>query len=192
MGTWAFLSQQFLQTIIPQLLQYAVASGLLSCLPCFPPHIFSYSDISPEWVQSVLFSKLWASVGLIMKSSYVEGRKKEVCFLRQSKMLPNRFKIQWTFLTVAVIALLSQNQTQVLHVIEHATPKCLARFVFCGRQQLNCCQPPSKQWSAFWSRSRGNLIWWCTACTLQKSALNLKVHASVEFGFIEKFGFMVL
>lgn len=91
LGTSVFLSQQALPAIILQLLQFAVFSVLLSCSPCFPPSISSYSDISLEWVQSILLSKLRATVGLVMKSSSVKGRKKPTssgspkCFLTYSK-----------------------------------------------------------------------------------------------------------
>lgn len=91
LGTWIFLSQPALPAIIHQLLRFAVSSGLLSCIPCFPPCFPSYSDILLEWVQSILLSKLWASVGLVMKSSYVKERKKPAssgspkCFLTCSK-----------------------------------------------------------------------------------------------------------
>lgn len=86
LGTWVFLSQQALPAIVPQLLQSAVASALVSCSPSFP-----LLCIALESVQSTLLYKLWASVGLVMKSYYMKGRKKPAspgspkCFLTCSK-----------------------------------------------------------------------------------------------------------
>jgi len=74
LGPGSFLVYRLCQ--LSQLLQSAVASGSLRCMPCFPPHITSYPDITLKRVQSILLSKLGASVGLVMKPSYVKGRKK--------------------------------------------------------------------------------------------------------------------
>lgn len=67
------------------LLAYLIASLLSLCC------VFSYTDIALESVQSTLLYKLWASVGLVMKSYYMKGRKKPAfpgspkCFLTCSK-----------------------------------------------------------------------------------------------------------
>lgn len=126
LGTWIPLSQQALAAIIPQLLPFAVTYGLLSCTPfvLLLTHLYPCSELravsSPSFGH--LLALLWNPPEWKEERSLLPQAVQNA-----SKHVQNTANSSLTGITVL---LLSQNQTQTLHLIEFATPRCLARFAF--------------------------------------------------------------
>ena len=93
LGTWVFLGLQALSAISAAAV--CCSFWLTSLHALFPPPYYFLPRYNPEESSEHFALQAWGICRSCYETLLCE-RKKEACFLRQSKMLPNMFKIQWT------------------------------------------------------------------------------------------------
>lgn len=188
--TWVFVRQHALPVTVLQLVPYAAISVFFSCIPCFPPCTSFYADTSPEWAQSILLSKLWASVGLVLKSCYVKGRKNPASLVQNASYHSKHSEL--LSYCHCRCAPRPKSNTYATYVAACNLLNALSSLHLVGDCCLKCCHAPPKQWFAYWSKSGGSPHG--DTQDMHYRNQNPKVHTSVEFGFgfRAKFRFIVL